>query len=46
MATNDKQVKDKETGILVPPMDPEGIAGAVIELLKDPQKRRAMGCAP
>lgn len=38
-------VKDGETGILVPPRDPEGIAGAVTGLLKDAEKRRAMGRA-
>ncbi|MCX5667902.1 MAG: glycosyltransferase family 4 protein [Candidatus Omnitrophica bacterium] len=38
-------VKDGETGILVPPGDPEGIAGAVAGLLKDARKRHAMGCA-
>jgi glycosyltransferase involved in cell wall biosynthesis len=38
-------VKDGETGILVPPGDPEGIAAAVTGLLKDPRKRRAMGLA-
>ena len=38
-------VKDGETGILVPPRDSEGIAGAVTGLLKDKEKRRAMGCA-
>ena len=38
-------VKDGETGILVPPRDPERMAGAVIGLLKDKEKRFAMGRA-
>jgi len=38
-------VKDGETGILVPPRDPERMAGAVTGLLKDKERRRAMGCA-
>ena len=38
-------VKDGETGMLVPPRDPERMAGAVIGLLKDKEKRFAMGRA-
>lgn len=38
-------VRDGETGILVPPKDPEGIAAAVIGLLKDKEKRLRMGSA-
>ena len=38
-------VKDGETGILVPPKDPERIAAAVTGPLKDARKRYAMGRA-
>jgi glycosyltransferase involved in cell wall biosynthesis len=38
-------VDDGETGLLVPPRDPEALAMAVIELLADPQRCRAMGVA-
>ena len=38
-------VKDGETGILVPPGDPGKMAGAVMGLLKDKERRRAMGRA-
>jgi glycosyltransferase involved in cell wall biosynthesis len=31
-----------ETGLLIAPRDPDALAGAVIELLRDPQRRAAM----
>ncbi|WP_028067328.1 glycosyltransferase family 4 protein [Solirubrobacter soli] len=31
-----------ETGLLVPPRDPDALAGAVIELLRDPERRERM----
>jgi glycosyltransferase involved in cell wall biosynthesis len=34
-----------ETGLLVPPRDPDALAGAVIELLRDPARREAMAAA-
>jgi glycosyltransferase involved in cell wall biosynthesis len=36
-------VRDRETGLLVPPRDPRSLAGAVAELLDDPKRRRGMG---
>jgi glycosyltransferase involved in cell wall biosynthesis len=33
------------TGLLVPPKDVNGLAGAVAELIEDPDRRRAMGAA-
>src|SRR4051812_12212367 len=38
-------VRDGETGILVPPRDDEGLAAAIVTLLKDEKLRRAMGAA-
>jgi glycosyltransferase involved in cell wall biosynthesis len=38
-------VDDGETGLLVPPRDPEALAAAVIQLLADPDRSRAMGAA-
>jgi glycosyltransferase involved in cell wall biosynthesis len=38
-------IKDKETGILIPPMDPVATASAIIGLLKDAPRRLAMGRA-
>lgn len=38
-------VKDGLTGVLVPPRDPERLADAIIELLKDPQRRHELGVA-
>jgi glycosyltransferase involved in cell wall biosynthesis len=36
-------VADGETGLLVPPRDPQALAGAIRELLADPERRRRMG---
>jgi glycosyltransferase involved in cell wall biosynthesis len=36
-------VADGETGVLVPPRDPEALAAAIRELLADPERRRRMG---
>jgi glycosyltransferase involved in cell wall biosynthesis len=36
-------VEDGVTGLLVPPGDPQGLAEAVIQLLRDPDLRRRMG---
>jgi glycosyltransferase involved in cell wall biosynthesis len=38
-----EMVDDGKTGYLVPPRDAEGIAEAVIKLLRDPEARRMMG---
>ena len=38
-------VEDGVTGILVPPKDPDALAEAVIQLLRDPQLRRRLGQA-
>jgi glycosyltransferase involved in cell wall biosynthesis len=36
-------VIDGETGLVVPRGDPQGLAGAVVSLLKDPRRRAEMG---
>jgi L-malate glycosyltransferase len=38
-------VADRETGVLVPPRDDEALAAAIIQLLDDEGRRRAMGAA-
>ena len=36
-------VEDGETGVLVPPDDPESLADAIVTLLQDPERASAMG---
>lgn len=38
-------VQDGRTGLLVPPGDPAALAEAILQLLRDPDTRRAMGSA-
>lgn len=38
-------VRDAETGLLVPPDDPEALAAAIIRLLRDDEYRRSLGQA-
>jgi glycosyltransferase involved in cell wall biosynthesis len=38
-------IVDGETGLLVPPRDPDALADAIVQLIADPQRRRAMGRA-
>jgi glycosyltransferase involved in cell wall biosynthesis len=38
-------VAEGETGLLVPPRDPDALAAAIVELLVDPARRAAMGRA-
>jgi glycosyltransferase involved in cell wall biosynthesis len=38
-------IRDGETGILVPPLDPTSLAGAISQFLRDPRLRRRMGQA-
>jgi glycosyltransferase involved in cell wall biosynthesis len=40
---NPEAVKDGITGIVVPPEDPGALADAVLELLTDPERSKAMG---
>ena len=42
---NPEAVADGETGILVPPKDPESLAQAVLALMKEPEKALKMGLA-
>ena len=37
--------RDGETGLLVPPSDPDALAGALLRTLRDPQLRRRIGDA-
>jgi glycosyltransferase involved in cell wall biosynthesis len=38
-----KLVLDGETGLLVPPAEAEALAAALLELMRDAEKRRALG---
>jgi rhamnosyl/mannosyltransferase len=38
-------VRDGETGVVVPPRDPDALRIAIADLLDDPQRRAAMGQA-
>jgi phosphatidylinositol alpha-mannosyltransferase len=40
-----RQVMTDETGVLVPPGEPEALAAAVVDLLGDEPRRQAMGAA-
>jgi glycosyltransferase involved in cell wall biosynthesis len=42
---NPEVVVDGETGLLVPPQDPAGLAAAVIQLSRDPEEGRLLGLA-
>ncbi len=37
-------VSDRETGYVVPPGDADALAGALLDLERDPARRREMGC--
>ncbi len=36
-------VQDRETGYLVPPKQPQALAAAMLELIRDPQRAEQMG---
>jgi len=40
---NGEAIVPGETGLIVPPADPESMARAIVELLENPDRRRAMG---
>jgi glycosyltransferase involved in cell wall biosynthesis len=40
---NPEAVKDGETGLLVPPRNPEKLSAAILDLLADGEKRKRMG---
>jgi glycosyltransferase involved in cell wall biosynthesis len=42
---NREVVAHGETGLLVPPRSPEALAGAILSLIQDPNRARAMGTA-
>ncbi len=42
---NEEVIVAGETGLLVPPRDPDALAEALVLLLKDPERARAMGAA-
>ncbi|SON56988.1 GDP-mannose-dependent alpha-(1-6)-phosphatidylinositol monomannoside mannosyltransferase [Hartmannibacter diazotrophicus] len=45
IAGTDEIIRDGETGRLVPPSDPQALAGAILELIGDPERAKAMGAA-
>ena len=45
IAGSEELVQHGETGLLVPPEDPEGLAGALVELVGTTGLRERMGCA-
>jgi glycosyltransferase involved in cell wall biosynthesis len=38
-------IQDGVTGLLIPPGDPAAVAGAIVELARDPERARALGRA-